>query len=1093
MEAARLEVFVGTTGVSKVNRDLGGVDDNLRKTAGSADKTAGALEDTGKRGGKSFGVLKKAAGALGGIAVFGGLVAGAKAAVGEFQEARKVGALTTNVIRATGGAANVTAKEVGGLAMSISNKTAMDDEAIQSGANLLLTFKNIRNETGKGRDIFNQATAAAVDLSAAGFGSLESTSKQLGKALNDPVKGMTALGKSGVTFSEDQKKAIAALIATGKASDRVRAQQMILKEVQSQVGGAAASQATPMDRLRVTMGNLAEAAGTVLVPMLDKGAKFLTNLLGGMIESKGAGGAVIDVFRTTGTVIGDVVKTIASVVGWFREHKTVTLALAAAAGVLVAAFIAMKVVAAVQAAIVAVTGAMWAMNAAMAANPIGLVVVAIAALVAGFVVAYRESETFRAIVDGAFKGVVAAFGWIMGAAQDVFGWLKSHWPLILAILTGPIGLAVLGIARHWDDIKGTASKAWNFIKGAADTAWGAIKSAITTPIGGARDGLVSIWGTITAFLGRRWDDIKGAAGTAWRAIKGAIIDPVGDAVGFVRDKVGDVVGWLGDKWDAMVVGAKVFGKIFGNTMSRAFGGVANIVIGFINTIIGALNKIPGVDIGKVGKVDVPDRLSVADATKQVVQGHARGGAFARTGGIVSSPITLMGEEAPLHPEFVIPTNPAYRGRAQDLLAQAAGAIGLAEGGVVSAFRGAIDRTNASPKPSLALWEAGIVESGLRNLTYGDRDSRGALQVRDATARGMGIDNMNPLQVAMAFLTRGYWGKGSAISLAAGNPQATAGWVAQQTQGSAFPHRYDQVREQAMQYMTGNTGDEDSGGILGAVKGAVGAVGGALGDLVSKGAGFILDKLPGIGSLPDWLKGTGKHVLKQAGSWIKDKVSSLVGAGGGAPGGGGALPSGITDEIKGAIAYSRTIGNWTFGPGQLFRPGGTTYHGQGRAVDFGDAGHSATEMRQLYGGLKDRYGSHIKELFYDPMGEHVKNGRTVGSPFGGHGDHVHLALAGGGTYGGLLGSYAGGTDYVPRTGAYELHRGEAVTPARQNAQREQLDTRAMERLAAALEHLADSGHAGAIDALADVVNERVGYGAGQRRATSANPSNARYVV
>ena len=68
-------------------------------------------------------------------------------------------------------------------------------------------------------------------------------------------------------------------------------------------------------------------------------------------------------------------------------------------------------------------GAFWAVNAAMAANPIVLVVAALAALAAGLVVAYRESETFRAIVDAAFKGVTAAFG------QDTticrFGWVRT--------------------------------------------------------------------------------------------------------------------------------------------------------------------------------------------------------------------------------------------------------------------------------------------------------------------------------------------------------------------------------------------------------------------------------------------------------------------------------------------------------------------------------------------------------------------------------------------------------------------------------------------------------------------------------------------
>jgi acid phosphatase family membrane protein YuiD len=71
------------------------------------------------------------------------------------------------VLKSTGGAANVTAKQIGALATAISNKVGIDDEAIQSGANLLLTFKNVRNEAGKGNDIFNQSVGVITDMSAA--------------------------------------------------------------------------------------------------------------------------------------------------------------------------------------------------------------------------------------------------------------------------------------------------------------------------------------------------------------------------------------------------------------------------------------------------------------------------------------------------------------------------------------------------------------------------------------------------------------------------------------------------------------------------------------------------------------------------------------------------------------------------------------------------------------------------------------------------------------------------------------------------------------------------------------------------------------
>jgi hypothetical protein len=124
-------------------------------------------------------------------------------------------------------------------------------------------------------------------------------------------------------------------------------------------------------------------------------------------------------------------------------------------------------------------------------------------------------------------------------------------------------------------------------------------------------------------------------------------------------------------------------------------------------------------------------------------------------------------------------------------------------GVVGAFRRAIRRTGAGPKASLALFEAGIVESGLRNLNYGDRDSIGALQVRVGIhGRSLAAD---PYASAIAFLTRGFTGRGGAIALARRFPQATAGQIAQMVQGSAFPGRYDQVRGRAARYVGGARG------------------------------------------------------------------------------------------------------------------------------------------------------------------------------------------------------------------------------------------------------------------------------------------------
>lgn len=229
----------------------------------------------GKASGKKFsagmgGAVKSLGPLLGGVLAgigFGAVVSGLKDVVGEAREAQKVGALTANVIKTTGGAAKISAKQVGDLSEAISNKTGIDDEAVQTGANLLLTFKNVRNEAGKGSDVFNRATKSAVDLSASGFGSVESSSKMLGKALNDPLKGISALSRAGVTFTAGQKKQIEGMV---KAGDVLGAQKIILKEVESQVGGSAAASATAGEKVSVAFGNIKESLGAKLLPLLDK-------------------------------------------------------------------------------------------------------------------------------------------------------------------------------------------------------------------------------------------------------------------------------------------------------------------------------------------------------------------------------------------------------------------------------------------------------------------------------------------------------------------------------------------------------------------------------------------------------------------------------------------------------------------------------------------------------------------------------------------------------------------------------------------------------------------------------------------------------
>jgi hypothetical protein len=252
----------------------------FQKSAKDANKFGKGVEQTGKKTKGIFGGLGKSIGMLG---VGGGLVAlggAAKAAFGEMADSQKVSAQTAAVLKSTGKAAGVSAKQVDDLSGALMKKSGVDDEAIKSGENLLLTFTNVRNEAGKGNDVFSQATTTMLDMSVALGQDMKSSAVQLGKALNDPVKGISALSRVGVSFTADQKAMIASLVKSG---DTMGAQKIILAELRKEFGGsaAAAGKTLPgkLNILRETLlnlgGTIAEKLAPKIINLVDHMTKWL--------------------------------------------------------------------------------------------------------------------------------------------------------------------------------------------------------------------------------------------------------------------------------------------------------------------------------------------------------------------------------------------------------------------------------------------------------------------------------------------------------------------------------------------------------------------------------------------------------------------------------------------------------------------------------------------------------------------------------------------------------------------------------------------------------------------------------------------------
>lgn len=223
----------------------------------------------GKQTGTMF-----AGGMLAGVgAIFAGakIIDFFKGAFAEAEEAARVTRLTNAALKSTGEVANLTAADIEDLAGRLSDLSGVDDEVIQSGENVLLTFTRIRNEAGKGNDIFNQGSEAALNLSAALGTDLQASMILVGKALNDPIAGLTALKKAGVQLTEQQKEQIKAFVEAG---DVMSAQKIILAELTTQFGGAAAAAASPADKARVAWGNFQEEVGKKLLPTLESILNF---------------------------------------------------------------------------------------------------------------------------------------------------------------------------------------------------------------------------------------------------------------------------------------------------------------------------------------------------------------------------------------------------------------------------------------------------------------------------------------------------------------------------------------------------------------------------------------------------------------------------------------------------------------------------------------------------------------------------------------------------------------------------------------------------------------------------------------------------
>ena len=439
-------------------------------------------------------------------------------------------------IKSTGGAAGVTVGHMEDLASSIQSMSGQTDDSIVGAEKLLLTFTNIKNN---GPDkIFDQATQAAADMAARMGGDASSNAVRLGKALNDPVKGVSALTKVGVTFSDAQKATIASMVKTG---DTAGAQKIILGELNKEFGGSAkaAGESLPgqLARAQRSFENLSQGVVEALLPIMSA---VLPTLIAGI--------------KAISPVLTDVAK-------WITANKGLIPVLAAAIGVLTVAF--------------------WALSL----TPVALTFAAIVAGIAIVVTAVVLLITHWNDVVGFFRGIWAAVvTWFRSTLNSIGSWWTSTWNGVIGffrtIWNNLVSFGVSVVRGYVSTVQSVFRNVVSFLQGILNgwlSFWRGLWNGLVSfgvsvvrgyvaTVSGAFSGVVSfLRGIFNGFL------------SFWRGLWGNVTSFVSDIPGKIRGVFSGIGGWLVSSGRSLIDG-------FVSGIKSSVGAAVNAVSGVVNAV-----------------------------------------------------------------------------------------------------------------------------------------------------------------------------------------------------------------------------------------------------------------------------------------------------------------------------------------------------------------------------------------------------------------------------------------------------------------------------------------------------------------------------
>ena len=471
-----------------------GDDQSASKTTETVNKGLDTVKTKAGEAGSSFsgmqsvmtGVLQGVGQALGGFAMqLGGKALGAvtdfvSGSIGEASAWNSVYAQTEAVVKSTGQAAGLTAAQMGEMAGAMSasaGQSLFSDDAILGAQNVLATFTNIKGEN------FGSATQSILDMSQALGMDLDSAAMQVGKALNDPVKGLAALSRSGVQFTADQEAMIKSMVEAGNVAG---AQEIMMNELNTQFGGSAAAAvdtyAGQQIVLKEKFADVQQTLGTALMPILMQFGSFMSDTvvpiiasavetLSGWIESMNNSGTAAGVFDTIRNAIAAVPGVLAQMGAGLATVQTFLPPLTDAVMGFAAVFIP------------AITSAGAAITEYLGSPQVAAYIQTLTTFFG------QLATTVQDILVLAFQGATIAWTYL----SDAF---TVMWPYIQTVFDTFLSLATIVI----NFVTGLLTAISQLVKGDFAGAWETAKKTIGTALDSIWEFCKTLYANVTGFV-----------------------------------------------------------------------------------------------------------------------------------------------------------------------------------------------------------------------------------------------------------------------------------------------------------------------------------------------------------------------------------------------------------------------------------------------------------------------------------------------------------------------------------------------------------------------------------------------------------------